>query len=71
MVVALVLPPVLTAAAPAQDLTDHGVGTPLAERRGVVGVQDAAGHNLVIACSTDLSPRGWILVTDIDTGETE
>ncbi|MGC9316588.1 MAG: hypothetical protein ACP5KN_00960 [Armatimonadota bacterium] len=59
------------AAAEAQDLIDHGVGTPLAERRGVVGVQDANGRNLVIGCSTDLSLRGWILVTDIDTGETE
>ncbi len=54
-----------------QRLRDHGVGTPLAERRGVVGVRDDNGRNLVIACSTDLSPRGWILVTDIDSGETE
>ncbi len=59
------------ASAGAQELRDHGVGTPLAERRGVVGVHTDDGQNLVIACSTDLSPRGWILVTDIDTGETE
>ena len=54
-----------------QQLRDHGVGTPLAERRGVVGVEGADGHDLVIACSTDLTPRGWILVTDLNTGETE
>ncbi len=52
-------------------LIDHGVAVPLAERRGVVVTQDANGNNLVIACSLDLSPRGWILVTDIDTGETQ
>ena len=51
-------------------LTDHGVAVPLAERRGVVTTQDAQGHHLVIACSLDLSPRGWILVTDVDSGQT-
>ncbi len=51
-------------------LIDHGVAVPLAERRGVVTTQDANGKNLAIACSLDLNPRGWILVTDIDSGET-
>ena len=55
----------------AGELVDHGVGVPLAERRGVVVAQDANGRNLVIACSLDLSPRGWILVTDVDSGESE
>lgn len=52
-------------------LIDHGVAVPLAECRGVVTAQDSNGRNLVIACSLDLSPRGWILVTDIDSGKTE
>jgi len=51
--------------------TDHGVPVPLAECRGVYGAQDDNGHGLVIAGSLDLSPSGWILVTDIDTGQTE
>lgn len=51
--------------------TDHGVPVPLAECRGVYGAQDGNGHGLVIVGSLDQSPRGWILVTDIDTGETE
>ncbi len=55
---------------PTDKLIDHGVAVPLAERRGVVVTQAGNGKNLVIACSLDLSPRGWILVTDIDSGET-
>ena len=58
-------------AAAAGDWTDHGVAVPLAERRGVVTCRDSAGRSLVIACSLDLSPRGWLLVTDIDDGTTE
>ena len=50
--------------------TDHGVGTPLAERRGVVATRDANGKYVAVACSTDLSPRRWLLVTDIDSGDT-
>jgi outer membrane protein assembly factor BamB len=37
--------------------------------RGAVAVQNARGENLVIACSMDTSPQGWILVTNIDTGQ--
>jgi hypothetical protein len=51
---------------------DHGVAVPLASRRGVVAARDANARNLAIACSMDFSgPRGWILVTDIDSGKTE
>ncbi|MBM4082555.1 MAG: hypothetical protein FJ278_22815, partial [Planctomycetes bacterium] len=46
---------------------DHGVAVPLAESRGVITARDRNGRNLVIACSLDVSPRGWILVTDIDS----
>jgi len=49
---------------------DHGVAAPVAESRGVVVTQDAQGHPLVIACSLDNSPQGWILVTDVDRRET-
>ena len=54
----------------ANEFTDHGVGAPVAESRGVITTQDANGASLVIACSLDQSPKGWILVTDIDTEET-
>ena len=54
-----------------EGFVDHGVGAPAAESRGVVPLQDANGKSLVIALSLDCSPRGWILVTDIDTGETQ
>lgn len=53
------------------ELIDHGAPVPLAENRGVVATTDKNGHHLVIACSMDLSPRGWVLITDIDTGKTE
>ena len=50
---------------------DHGIAAEVAESRGVVTLRDSRGRNLVIACSNDQGPRGWILVTDIDTGETK
>ncbi len=56
----------------AQDasFTDHGICAAVAESRGVVATQTASGKNLVIACATDRSARGYILVTDVDRGET-
>lgn len=59
------------AAPTARGFVDHGVAAPVAESRGVVVTQDAQGHHLALACSLDNSPRGWILLTDIDTGETQ
>jgi hypothetical protein len=50
---------------------DHGVAARTAESRGVVAARDARGKCLVIACSLDRSPRGWILVTDVDHRETK
>ena len=66
LMVTLALGPVLSQQ---QDntLIDHGVAVPLAESRGVVVTQDANGRSLAICCSLDMSPRGWILVTDIDS----
>jgi len=57
---------------PAQGrFTDHGVATRAVESRGVAVLQDRDGHNLVISLNNDRGPRGWLLVTDIDTGATE
>ncbi|MFW5868254.1 MAG: hypothetical protein ACOCX2_10585 [Armatimonadota bacterium] len=65
----------LVASVHAQDaatrFTDHGVGAPVAESRGFVTAQDADGDPLLIALSLDQSPRGWILLIDPETGETD
>lgn len=53
------------------EFIDHGVAAPAAESRGVVCLQDANGRSIVICCSLDESPRGWVLIVDIDTGETQ
>ena len=56
----------------AQDgFTDYGVGANVAESRGVVTTQTADGRCLVIANALDESPISYVLVTDIDTGETK
>jgi len=62
---------VLAPALAQNGFTDHGVGAKVAECRGVVTLRDGNGRNLVIALTLDESPRGYILVTDIDTGETK
>ncbi len=51
--------------------TDYGVGAKVAECRGVFGTQTADGRCLVIANGLDTSPISYVLVTDIDTGETK
>jgi len=56
--------------APADDaFIDHGVATHAVESRGATVVH-SGGRNLVICLNNDRSERGWMLVTDIDTGET-
>ncbi len=64
---------ILGGLAMAQDngFTDHGICAEVAESRGVVATQTPSGKNLIIACVIDQAPRGYILVTDVDTGETE
>ena len=54
----------------ASGFEDHGVPVPLAEKRGVVAARNGLGRPLVIASSMDQGPRGWVLVTDVDTGKT-
>ena len=65
----------LAASAVAQEkpaaFTDYGVGANVAESRGVVTTQTDDGRCLVIASALDQGPRGYVLVTDIDTGETK
>jgi len=63
---------IMTASALAADtaFTDYGIAAQVAECRGVVTLRTAQGRNLVIAMALDLSPLGYILVTDIDSGET-
>jgi len=51
--------------------TDYGVGANVAESRGVVVTQTADGRSLVITNTYDESPISYVLVTDIDSGETK
>lgn len=53
-----------------EGFTDHGICAAVAESRGVVSTQTASGRNLVIACALDCAVEGYILVTDVDSGET-
>jgi len=48
-----------------------GIGAPVTESRGMVTLQDAAGHNLAIVLTTDQSLRGYLLLVDLDRGTTE
>lgn len=50
---------------------NHGVASRAVERRGVATVHDRTGHNLVISLNNDHGDRGWVLVTDVDSGVTE
>lgn len=61
--------PVLCQATP-QAFTDLGAGAPVAESRGVVTTRTSEGRCLVIANALDQGPRGYVLVTDIDSGLT-
>ncbi|MBT3375556.1 MAG: hypothetical protein HN742_20210 [Lentisphaerae bacterium] len=51
--------------------TDHGVGGRIAELRGFVATRAPDGRNLVIATATDRGDTGYVLVTDIDSGQTQ
>ena len=55
----------------AQDgFTDHGVGANVAEGRGVVTTRTSDGRCLVIANALDNGPRGYVVVTDVDSRKT-
>jgi hypothetical protein len=69
---AIVLLGLLSPASLAQDgFTDHGVGARVAENRGAVTAVTADGRHLVIAHALDVGPRGFVLVTDIGSGQTK
>jgi hypothetical protein len=68
---AAVLALTTAAAGHLSDFIDHGVPVPRAEKRGVVAAQDRSGRNLVIASSMDQGPRGWVLITDIDSEKSD
>lgn len=55
----------------AEGFVDHGVAAKVAELRGIVGLHTADGRDLVIANTSDLSDRGHVLITDLDSGETQ
>jgi len=58
-------------AAGAREFVDHGLGSQAVESRGVAALRDSRGRDLVIGLSNDRAKRGWLLQTDIDTGETK
>lgn len=49
--------------------TDLGVGSPVAESRGLVTTQNAQGQRIAVICSLDNAPRGWVLLVNVDTEE--
>lgn len=51
------------------DLRDLGIAVDSAECRGIVACRTQDGRNLVISASLDLGARGWLLLTDVDNGE--
>ena len=69
--IAVMVLAILPTWAVAQDgFVDHGVGANVAESRGVVVTQTEDGRSLVIANALDLGAISYLLVTDIDTGQT-
>lgn len=56
---------------PPNPFTNHGVASAVSESRGVAAVYDANGRQLVLTLLLDLNTLGSILVTDIDSGETQ
>lgn len=49
---------------------DHGVGAPVAERRTLNVMADSHGTPFALATAEDQSPRPYLLVTNLTTGET-
>mgnify|MGYP005835922189 CR=1 FL=1 len=53
------------------DFVNHGIAASVAELRGAAALQDANGHNIIILVPLDQSARGFLLVVDVDSGETQ
>ena len=64
---------IVTWGAWAQDarFIDHGVGAAVAESRGVIVFEGAGGQPMALSLSTDRSPRGWVLLVNLQNGEGE
>jgi hypothetical protein len=60
----------LAASSAAGSFIDHGIGAEVAELRSMVPTVTADGRTLLIASPTDNGPTGYLLVTDLATGET-
>ena len=50
---------------------DHGIAAQVAECRGIVAAHTQDGRDLVLANTSDMSPRGYVLITDIRSGRTD
>ena len=61
----------LLAASAQEGFRDYGVGAKVAEIRNIVTTVTKDGRHLVICNATDEGKTGYVLVTDIDTGETK
>ncbi len=60
----------IAAQAAAAEFIDHGIGAEVAELRSLVPTVTEDGRTLVIASACDRGATGYLLVTDMDTGET-
>lgn len=70
LLVTLVIP-VAAMVALAQDaFVDHGIGAEIAELRSMVPAVTEDGRSVLIASPTDAGARGYLLVTDLESGET-
>ncbi len=54
----------------ARGFFDFGVGAAVAESRGAIPFQAANNRAMVIAAANDVGTRPFIMVTDVDTGQT-
>ena len=61
----------LSATSAQEGSRDYGVGAKVAEIRNIVTTVTKDGRHLAICNVTDEGKRGYVLVTDIDTGETK
>ncbi len=66
-------PPAATAAHLVAEnrLANLGLASAVSESRGVGALRDARGRSLLLTLLLDLSPLGSLLVTDVDSGETQ
>ncbi|MFP3904017.1 MAG: hypothetical protein ACLFWB_07230 [Armatimonadota bacterium] len=72
ILLAIVILTLIVGAVHAQEgFTDHGVAANVAESRGMVCAENSDGENLAICCALDQSQVGWVMVNNIDTGQSQ